>query len=53
MCSSIIIGSGCVFFKGKIPERCLAGTDYWNSHVWHHCCIIAAILSALSAEPYL
>jgi len=55
MCSYWVIISGTLFFMGKCPERlCSGGSfDCWNSHVWHHLCIVIAIMWALSATTYI
>jgi len=56
LCSFWVILSGTVFYKGKCPESLCNPRgifDCWNSHVWHHICIIMAIMSALSATTYI
>ena len=55
-CTAFVILSGTVFYKGKCPESLCNPRgifDCWNSHVWHHICIIFAIISALSATTYI
>lgn len=41
-CSTFVVIAG-TFFKGRFPERCLNNLDCWNSHVWHHVCVVIAI----------
>jgi predicted membrane channel-forming protein YqfA (hemolysin III family) len=48
--------AGGVFFIGRVPERFWnpgGRMDNFNSHVWHHLCIVAAILCAHRAIPLL
>jgi hypothetical protein len=55
-CSAVVIFSGTVFYMGKCPESLCNPRgifDCWNSHVWHHLCIIFAIMSALNAISYI
>jgi predicted membrane channel-forming protein YqfA (hemolysin III family) len=52
-CSALVIIGGSLFFIGKIPERFWNSPDIdnFNSHIWHHLCIVAAIVSAFKSIP--
>jgi predicted membrane channel-forming protein YqfA (hemolysin III family) len=52
-CSVLVIIAGLVFFKGRCPERCLKNMDNYNSHVWHHVCIVIGIYFATRATRYV
>jgi adiponectin receptor len=55
-CSVYVIIAGYVFFKGKVPERFYNKNgifDYFNSHAWHHICIVLSIVSATKIAPLL
>lgn len=55
-CTAFVILSGTLFYKGKCPESLCNPRgifDCWNSHVWHHICIVFAIMSALQAATYI
>ena len=55
-CSAFVFIAGGVFFIGKFPERFWNPNgfmDNFNSHVWHHLCITAAIMCAFQSIPYL
>ena len=51
-CSTFVLIAG-TFFKGRFPERCLNNLDCWNSHVWHHVCIVIAITFCMRATLYV
>ena len=49
-CSAFVFIAGGLFFKGKFPERFWNPDglfDYFNSHIWHHICIIFAICAGI------
>jgi len=48
-CSTLVIIAGLVFFKGRFPECCLHNMDNYNSHVWHHVCVVIGISFATMA----
>lgn len=55
-CSSMVFIGGGVFFLGKFPERFWNPNrifDNWNSHVWHHVCIVISITCAFQSIPFL
>ena len=52
-CSALVIIAGLVFFKGRCPERCLKNMDNYNSHVWHHVCVVIGISFATRATGYV
>ena len=52
-CSIFVIVAGSLFFIGRVPERCLKGFDYYNSHVFHHICVVLGIISAIGACKYI
>jgi predicted membrane channel-forming protein YqfA (hemolysin III family) len=55
-CSVLVVLAGTVFYMGQFPERCYEreGTfDYCSSHFWFHLLIVASILSAFGAVPYV
>jgi hypothetical protein len=49
-CTGFVITAGLVFFKGRIPER-FWRSDFLNSHVFHHLCIVAGIHCAFNSIP--
>ena len=54
--TACIIVAGLVFFTGKIPERLWnpgGMLDGVNSHVWHHVCIVCAILCGMQLMPHV
>jgi len=56
LCSLFIFVAGIVFFKGKFPERFFNPNgifDHCHSHVWHHLCIVLAIVSMTCIAPLL
>ena len=55
-CSALVFIAGGAFFMGKVPERFWNPNgvlDNFNSHVWHHLCIVGAITCAFQAIPLL
>jgi len=55
-CSAYISVAGCLFFKGKFPERFYNRNgifDYFNSHAWHHIFIVVSIVYAIKMAPLL
>jgi len=52
-CSTLVIIAGLIFFKGRCPERCLKNMDNYNSHVWHHICVVIGISFATMATAYV
>jgi len=55
-CSTMVFIAGGVFFLGKFPERMWNPNrifDNWNSHVWHHICIVLSITCAFQSIPLL
>ena len=52
-CSIMTLFAGLLFFKGRFPERCCSKLDNYNSHVWHHVCIVIGIASAMSTIQYV
>jgi adiponectin receptor len=55
-CSFFVLTAGGVFFKGRIPESLTNPNglfNNFNSHVWHHIFIVAAVICAYKAIPAL
>ena len=55
-CSSMVLTAGGLFLLGRFPERFWNPDgifDNWNSHVWHHICIIIGITCAFQSIPLL
>jgi adiponectin receptor len=55
-CSAYILIAGSVFYKGKFPERFYNKNgifDCFNSHIYHHICIVLSIYSAMKIAPLL
>lgn len=55
-CSAFVFVAGGVFYAGKIPERVWnpnGALNNFNSHVWHHVCIVLSILTAYQSIPLL
>ena len=52
-CSTLVVIAGLVFFKSRFPERCMQNMDHYNSHVWHHICVVIGIYSATTALDYV
>lgn len=55
-CSAFVFVAGGVFYAGKIPERVWnpnGAFNNFNSHVWHHVCIVISILIAYQSIPLL
>lgn len=55
-CSYMVFIAGTIFFLGKIPERLWNPNgifDNFNSHTWHHIFIVASIIYAFKAIPFL
>jgi len=52
-CSTLVVIAGLVFFKSRFPECCMHNMDNYNSHVWHHICIVIGIYCATRALDYV
>ena len=52
-CSTLVIIAGLVFLKGRIPERCCSNLGYYNSHIWHHICIVIAMAFSINATQHV
>jgi predicted membrane channel-forming protein YqfA (hemolysin III family) len=55
-CSAFVFIAGGAFFMGRAPERFWNPNgilDNFNSHVWHHLCIVGALTCAFQAIPLL